>query len=442
MSNRITSAPGFLRLPLSKAESRPALKKTAKKRRSAPEGESVRLSGKKSSNNPEIIKKIIPNSSHWSTDPVAKLTRLDEARKIYDYTGKGVGVAVIDSGFSFPGIKPAAWADVADETPAPCDYDGHGTHVTADLLKIAPGAELVLIKAGGKYGSIKNSNLVKGVQWAIENREKYNIKVLNLSSGHLPELEPHEDTKRLSSPPYVFKEFNPVEEAVEKAVEAGITVVCAAGNEGYEGNYTILTPAQSPKVIAVGSVRDEKTVSGDHCWDKGDFYSSLGPTFNGIPKPDLLAPGERIISLHSSVTNEETMLMDALSQLTPKEQVEYVKNSPELAEKLKLPKNFLKNTPERQEKAMQRCFKKYPFIFQGRRASDPGDGTSYASPHAAGLAVLLYEADPDLTPQEVREIMTSSCRKVGTYGPNTQGAGLIDIKAALDEAERRKAEKK
>jgi len=396
-----------------------------------------RSAGVKSVNNPEIIKKIIPETAFLmrKIDPVARLTRLDEARKVYDYTGRGVGVAVIDSGFSFPGIKPRAWLDLAEGSLEPNDPAGHGTHVTGDVLKMAPGADLTLIKVGDRHGKIKNSNLVKAVQWVIDHKDQHGIKVINLSTGHLPEIGPLDPV--MQSPPYFFKEYNPVEWAVEKAVEAGITVVCAAGNEA--GEFSVITPAVSPRVIAVGSALNENTVSGENAGYYGELTSSQGPTFDGVEKPDLLAPGEGIVSLSSARINKIDKLADALSCLTPDEQIEYLENSPELfressgsREKLNLPKNFPKLSKPKQKAAVEKFFAEYNFVFKGRRATDPDDGTSYASPQVAGLAALLYEAKADLTPDQVKEILTSTCRKVGKSGPNTQGAGLIDVKAALD----------
>ncbi|WP_202707824.1 S8 family serine peptidase [Sporosalibacterium faouarense] len=125
-------------------------------------------------------------------------------------------------------------------------------------------------------------SIVSAIQWVIETKDVYNTKVLNLSLG-TPVTDP------ISSDPLV--------RACDEAAKAGITVVVAAGNSG-PSKKTILSPGNSPKVITVGAVDDNKTPELDD--DAIAPFSSRGPTKSGYKKPDLVAPGVDIMSLSNS----------------------------------------------------------------------------------------------------------------------------------------------
>ena len=120
-----------------------------------------------------------------------------------------------------------------------------------------------------------------GIIWAVANKDRYNIRVLNLSIG---------------SNPVAPTDFDPIAKAVEFAWKNGITVVCAAGNEGEYGPGGILSPGNSPYVITVGATDTLQTPELSD--DAVAYYSSVGPTlFDEYAKPDLVAPGNRLISL-------------------------------------------------------------------------------------------------------------------------------------------------
>lgn len=307
-------------------------------------------------------------------DPV-KMMRVDEVRKEYGLTGKGVTVAVIDSGFNYPGEKPLVWKDFVEGKPEPYDEVGHGTHVAGDIKNIAPGADFIALKTGDIMSDIPSCN-IQALQWAMENREKYNLQVINMSVGDKPEIGPLENGKRLSSPPYFFRKYNPVKDAVAKAVEAGLTVVIAAGNSGPR-KVTLEEPGDTPQALTVASARHETRVSQ---------FSSRGPALSGETGPDLAAPGEGIPSWAAPGS--------PMARRSP---------SP------------------------------HPGIIIN-------DGTSFSTPLISGVAALMKEADMSLTPGEIKEILKATAVPMDPEfgGPEACGAGFVDAKAAVDEVMKRK----
>ena len=231
------------------------------------------------------------------------------AGETFGFDGAGIGIAVLDSGIDeHPDLnstgKRVRYAAnfLKNEQNAGDDY-GHGTHVAGiiagnglssqvggemvQVRGIAPGAHLVSFRVLDRNGEGTDSAVIRAIDKAIELKSVYNIRVLNLSIGR---------------PVYESHLTDPLCRAVEKAWQAGIVVVAAAGNEGRndqfgtQGYGTITAPGNSPKVITVGAMN---TVgSANRSDDKIATYSSKGPTaVDHIVKPDLVAPGNAVISL-------------------------------------------------------------------------------------------------------------------------------------------------
>lgn len=211
-------------------------------------------------------------------------------------TGKGITVAVIDSGIyphpdlTTPNNRIAAFKDFINKKTAPYDDYGHGTHVAGiiagnggksnGLYKgVAPEANLVGVKVLDSTGTGRTSDVIAGIQWVTQNKDAYNVKVINLSLGATAKESYTTD---------------PLSKASEAAWNAGLVVVAAAGNGG-SATGTINTPGINPNIITVGAVDDRGTV------DTGDdviaSFSGRGPTIDGLTKPDLVAPGVNITSL-------------------------------------------------------------------------------------------------------------------------------------------------
>ncbi len=221
--------------------------------------------------------------------------------------GAGVGVAVVDSGISpHTALAGRVVANVSfvSGDPQVADAYGHGTHVAGIIAGaagpaaavtsgyaggIAPGVHLVNVRVIGAAGVGYTSDVIAGIDWVIANRARYNIRVINLSLGH-PVMEP--------------AATDPLCQAVARAAEAGIVVVASAGNDGRSpDNRTVLggisSPGNSPYAITVGALNTWATVGRSD--DTVAEYSSRGPArFDMTVKPDIAAPGTRIVSLEAS----------------------------------------------------------------------------------------------------------------------------------------------
>jgi serine protease AprX len=209
-------------------------------------------------------------------------------------TGQGVTVAVIDTGIDdlpdFAG-RLIGGVDLSGGNDPFQDNYGHGTFVAGLIAGDgassggqyegeAPGADLVSIKVAGANGVTDLGTLIAGLQWAVDNRLAYNIRVLNMSLG----FQPLESTV-----------VNPLDQAVQAAWNSGIAVVASAGNAG-PSNGTILSPGDDPLVITVGALDDmAQPVVAD---DEMTNFSSVGPTSpDGWVKPDLVTSGRSVVSL-------------------------------------------------------------------------------------------------------------------------------------------------
>lgn len=221
------------------------------------------------------------------------------ADKMWDQgvTGKGVTVAVIDTGVA-PHKDLAGriigFHDVINGRTQPYDDQGHGTHVSGlvagngaaskgYLKGSAPEANIVGVKVLDAGGSGEFSGVIEGIQWAVQNKDRFNIKVLNMSLGAYIESSYKDD---------------PVVQAVEAAAAAGIVPVIAAGNSGPTAS-TVGTPGNAPNCVSVAALDDRGTP-----WrfdDRIALFSSRGPTaIDNENKPDLAAPGVAVMSLKAN----------------------------------------------------------------------------------------------------------------------------------------------
>lgn len=215
-------------------------------------------------------------------------------------TGQGIGIAVLDTGvyphadLSLGTNRIVAFKDFVNEKEFPYDDNGHGTHVAGiaagngymsegKYKGMAPKANILGVKVMDKNGSGTTSDIVAGMQWAWENRNRYNIRIVSLSIGSDPDLKAAED---------------PLVKGVEALWDGGIVVVTAAGNSG-PGKRTINSPGISQKIITVGATDTRSTI--DRKDDIIAKFSSRGPTGENILKPDIVAPGVNITSLNSDI---------------------------------------------------------------------------------------------------------------------------------------------
>ena len=290
------------------------------------------------------------------------------------YTGNDVVVAVLDTGVDdeheflkgkfVAGFDCSGVTSVTDRETNPDDEDGHGTHVASIIMGtggsagqyigVAPSAMLVDVKVLSKRGVNLGDQLIRGIEWVIENKDKYDIKVINLSVGS--DIEDPDGTSAIS-------------QAANTAVESGLVVVAAAGNEGPE-EYTLCAPAVADNVICVTALDDRDTVSRED--DVIASYSSRGPRLDGAKKPDVCAPGTGIVAAKGEETGEAGNEVVVMS------------------------------------------------------------GTSMAAPHVSGLAALILDANPTLSPFDVKRIILDTAEDKGSEGwDSAYGWGEIDAYEAV-----------
>jgi subtilisin family serine protease len=308
------------------------------------------------------------------------------------YTGKGVDVAVIDSGVvPVDGLKTAGKVvygpDLTTEAGGPAknlDTNGHGTHMagiiagrddaaparttggnSGDFVGMAPDARIVSIKVADAKGQTDVSQAIAAVDWVVQNRTAngLNIRVLNMSFG----------TDGVQS--YLL---DPLAFAVEQAWQQGVVVVVAGGNEG-NGKGRLSNPAADPFVIAVGG--DDTKGTGTTADDEVASFSNFG---NGKRNPDVLAPATGVVSLRN-------------------------------------PGSFLDTT--------------YPAARIGDRLFR-GNGTSQAAAVVSGAAALLISQRPGIRPDQVKALLTGSAQPLpkAKGDKKAEGSGLIDLAAAKDTA--------
>jgi serine protease AprX len=300
--------------------------------------------------------------------------------------GRGVTVAVLDSGVA-PDLDLAnrilASVNFADERFA-SDPGGHGTHIAgiiagngtrsdSEFVGIAPQANIVDVRVLGSTGSGRISSVVRGIEWAIAHRTVYNIRVINLSFGARAPL------------PY---RLDPMSAAVEIAWRRGLVVVAASGNEGPARN-TVVTPGIDPYVITVGATDDRGTIGRDD--DMLAWFSAWGSADSNA-KPDLVAPGRRIVSLRVPGSTLDTLFPD---------RVVAARNG----------STYFRLT-----------------------------GTSMATGVVSGAAALLLERQPNLTPDQVKALLVGATQPYGEDSgqvlpdPIADGSGLLNAYAAVNAA--------
>ncbi len=319
------------------------------------------------------------------TSTYIKAIRAEQLWNVSPYVrGWGVTVAVVDSGISpHPDLNDynghsriVAQVNFVPNSSIPDDFYGHGTHVAGTIaglgtssngayMGVAPEARLVDVKVTDDYGMGNTSDVVAGLQWVYNNRDTYNIKVANLSlNSTVPE------TYHTSA----------LDAALEVLWFNKIVVVVSSGNDGKEKLYP---PANDPFVIVVGSTDTKNTADiGD---DKLSNFSVYGMTADGFNKPDLVAPGQDIVSL---LAGDDTNL------------------------KKVLPLNSILGYANKYFKM---------------------SGTSMASAVISGAVALLLEADPRLTPDQVKYRLLSTSRPFAANNSTcATGSGYLDIYAAVN----------
>jgi serine protease AprX len=297
-------------------------------------------------------------------------------------SGRGVGVAVVDTGIAgdLPDFYTGGQSRViASAVTNPCaknatDNVGHGTHVAGLIagnslnypglkklmgryMGVAPRANLVSVKVSDDDGDTTVLDVINGLQFVVDNKDALGIRVVNLSLS--------------STAPESYR-TDPLDAAVEAAWFSGIVVVAAAGNDGDAPGAVSYAPGNDPFVITAGALDDRGSTRLDD--DVLAPWSSRGLTQDGIQKPEVLAPGNRLVAA-----------------LAPKSDFE------RLCRRCVVGRNYFRLS-----------------------------GTSMSSAVVSGVAALVIQANPGMTPNQVKGAILSTRRQVPGVG------AAIDANAALD----------
>jgi serine protease AprX len=364
---------------------------------------------------PEIISVTIDHPMNVMDDLTNDATGVQSAWTA-GYNGAGVGVAVIDSGIndSHPDLQnPDGTSRVVyhqDFTGTPttnsngAQYDlyGHGTHVAGviggngalsggEYAGVAPAVSLIDLRALDANGSGTDSMVIAAIQQAIALQNTYNIRVINLSLGRGIPVSYTQD---------------PLCQAVEAAWQSGIVVVVAAGNYGRldvggnNGYGTVTAPGNDPFVLTVGASKSNGSPYASA--ETKASFSSKGPTtYDHVVKPDIVAPGNAIVSLAAPGASLESSYPSEL-----------VTGSDGNSDYFTL------------------------------------SGTSMATPAVAGAVALLLQEQSALTPDQVKARLMKTAYKMGLnstsawvphlsrnftdfYDLFSVGSGLLSVQSAI-----------
>jgi serine protease AprX len=348
------------------------------------------------------------------------------------FTGRGVTIAFLDSGFyahpdltqptnrilAYHSIFTADGDETSLETNDIASWHGMMTSVVAagngDLAEgfyrgIASEANLVLVKIG-RTGRISESQIQKGLEWALANAAKYEIKVINISAGG------------------DFAESyltNSLSQTVERCTRAGITVVCAVGNAGHMPGHPVLPPASAPSCIAVGGLDDQNSTDRAR---RGMYRSSYGPTIDGLQKPELIAPGIWVAApiLPETPTAEEAELYSQLHALTDEELRTAIElhagMDKDLDEAANLPIPLLRQLITIKLREGNVINQHYKYV----------DGTSFAAPIVSSIIACMLEANPRLTPPQIKRALIDTAERVPEIEVERQGWGVVSARRAVE----------
>jgi serine protease AprX len=356
------------------------------------------------------------------------------------YTGKGVTICFIDSGF-YPHPDLVAnknrikkYIDITGSSKALSfeedlgeiiDSSWHGTmtavvcagdgHLSRGLYKgIASDAELVLIKVQDENGKITTDNIVKALQWVLENHEVYDIRIVNMSFG---------DDELLS-----YKTSR-VDQLAETLIEKNIVVVAAVGNDD---NGNIHPPANSLNVIAIGGIDDDNDLENGII---KAYHSTYGITTDALLKPELIAHAVWIAAPILPNTKEQKEakalyhLICWLDHPRPGQfSNETANHAQEYIHQTQLDKEILTWNEADIRKAIIRRTQTCKYISPNYMHVD---GTSFAAPIVSSVIAQLLEVNPFLSVRDVRNILFSTAKRIKSIASERQGFGVIQPRKAL-----------
>jgi len=350
------------------------------------------------------------------------------------FTGKGVTIAFLDSGFyphvdlTTPRNRIIAYRNMVDADgdleslfqPDVASWHGMMTSVVAAgngslsngfYRGIAPEADVVLVKLA-RTGRITDENIKGALEWVLANRERFDIRIVNISAGG------DEEKSYLN---------DPLSKVVEECTAAGILVVCAVGNSGHLPNHPVVPPASAPSCIAVGGLDDKNSFNRSH---RGMYRSSYGPTIDGLQKPEVIAPSIWVPApiLPNTPTAQQASLLEILDKAKDEDLHAIIRANPGIDAELDAAVDRAVHSIRqliilkiRNENVIT---KHYKYV----------DGTSFSAPIVSSVAAQMLEANPSLTPSQIKRILIDTAERLPGYEIDRQGWGVIDPRRAVETA--------
>ena len=353
---------------------------------------------------------------------------------VEDFTGKGVTIAFLDSGF-YPHadlvtpknrivgyrsllkeegdlsqlfeLDVASWHGMMTSVVA----TGNGSLSNGFYRGIAPDADVVLVKLA-RTGRITEQNIQDGLEWILENRTKYGINIVNISAGGDFEQSYLHDS---------------LSQVVEECVTQGISIVCAVGNAGHLPHHPVFPPASSPSAISVGGLDDKNSINRAK---RGMYRSSYGPTLDGFQKPEVIAPSIWVPApiLPGTPTAKQVDLLETLDKAEDAELYDIIEANPGIDEDLDAatdrPTHSIRQIIALKLRRENVITKHYKYV----------DGTSFAAPIVSSVIAQMLEANPKLTPQQIKRTLICTAERLPHYEVDRQGWGVIDPRKAVEMA--------
>jgi serine protease AprX len=340
--------------------------------------------------------------------------------------GRGVTIAFLDAGFYAhpdlvePEDRILAYVDVTNprarrrDLKHPDDSSWHGmmTSVVAcgngrlsggAYRGLASEARLVLVKCGSAR-RVVHDDIRRGFDWVLRHRKRYGIRVINVSVGG--DYEASYLTDALSR-------------SAERCTREGLLICAAVGNLGHLPNHPVLPPASAPCALTVGGLDDKNRLS----FEGYDMYhSSYGPTLDGLQKPEVIAPGIWVAApiLPGTTTAAQAALLARLDDAEDDELAAVLAGGrgvdPELDAAIGEPPALARALVQKKLQQNNVISGAYKHV----------DGTSFAAPIVASIAAQMLEANPSLTPVDVKRILIDTARRLPHVEVDRQGWGVVD----------------
>ncbi len=344
------------------------------------------------------------------------------------FQGDGIVIAYIDSGFSRHAdiegrviVHADAGTHHIVETPhvvdiSPLSWHGQMTSVIGSgdgrssnglFTSIAPKSKLVLVKVSTPDGRIKEPDILRGLRWIYETRNRYKVRIVNVSvGGDFVTEDPH----------------NPLFQMVRKLHTVGIVVVISAGNANAE---YMVPPASAPHAVTVGGYDDQNTLDETQ-WKL--FHHNYSRTYNGLIKPELLAPAAWIASPllpDSATANEIEWLGKVLETDTETQLLDILKDG---WKPLGLQKSDTQAVSDELITTLQARLYHHKVINSHYQHVD---GTSVATPIVSSVVAQMLQVNPNLQPDDVKFILQDTAKLLADVPIHKQGAGRLNARDAV-----------